>query len=162
MQKHYLPTRLSSLFCYPCSLRSLLSAYLRLRHLLLGMQLHVRIDQQSHHFRQYLSSYPANVKKLGIDGNVASQYSVCLQGQDGDIVSKLSGSQNRNYLKNLQYVMENVTSFNGGALSNQINSSYVPLQQSLSNYASANTIDIADPASINELKFISNASNFNC
>jgi hypothetical protein len=126
------------------------------------MQLHVRIDQQPHHFRQYFSFYPANVKKLGIDGNVASQYSVCLQGQDGDILSKLSGSQNRNYLNNLQYVMENVTSFNGGALSNQINASYVPLQQSLSNYASANTIDIADSASIDELKFISNAANFDC
>jgi hypothetical protein len=73
---------------------------------------------------------------------------VCLRGQDGDILTKLSGYQNRNYLNTLQYVMTNITNFNATVISRQINNAYTPLQQSLNNYASANTIDIVDSASV--------------
>jgi hypothetical protein len=87
---------------------------------------------------------------------------VCLKGQGGDILGKLSGAQSRNYLKTLQYVMTNITSFNGGSLNAQINSAYAPLQQSLANYASASTTDVSDPAAIQELRYVATASNFNC
>lgn len=100
--------------------------------------------------------------KLGIDSTVASQYSVCLKGQSGDILGKMSGAQNRNYLSALQYVMGNITSFNATSLNSRINSAYAPLQTTLANYASAATTDLSDPAAIQELKYVSTPSNFNC
>lgn len=108
------------------------------------------------------TTFVTNMKKLGISETTAQQYSVCLSGQSGDIISQLSGQQNRNYLYSLQYVMTNITSFNGSYLTNLINTTYQPLPNTLSPYANARTIDITDSSSITELKYVSLASNFNC
>ncbi len=94
------------------------------------------------------SFYLANSNKIGISTNVATQYSVCLDGQSGDILSQLSGQQNKNYLDSLRYVMNNITSLNIADLSNKISSSYSPLSASVPNYANSKTLDINDAASI--------------
>lgn len=64
---------------------------------------------------------------IGISSTVAQQISVCLQGQSGDIVSEISGQQDKSYLDLLAYAMDNITTFNGSDLSASIASNYAPL-----------------------------------
>ena len=58
--------------------------------------------------------------------------------------------------------MTNITSFNGSYLTNIINTSYQPLPTKLAQYANAQTLDITYSSSINELKYVSTSTNFNC
>ena len=61
---------------------------------------------------------------LGISSTAALQFSVCLQGQSGDIVSEISGQQDKSYLDLLAHSMDNITIFNGSDLSATIATNY--------------------------------------
>lgn len=58
--------------------------------------------------------------------------------------------------------MTNITSFNGGYLSNSINSGYSKLNTTLPNYLNSNTIDITDSNSIDSLNYIADSKNYVC
>ncbi len=102
------------------------------------------------------------MQKMGVDAVVAQQFSVCLPGASGEIVTELSGEQNRAYLTLLQNVVSNLTAFDGVGLSLAINRSYLPLETNVPNYAAANTLDVNDAASVAALKRVSDASQYNC
>ena len=102
------------------------------------------------------------MKKIGVSSTVASQYSSCLLGQSGDILSKISGQQNKAYLDLMKNAMNNASTFNGPSYSTTLNKSYSPIPPTINNYGNALLLDITDSSSIGILNRISNASNYDC
>ena len=79
---------------------------------------------------------------------MANQYSVCLLGQSGDIISKISGQQNKAHLDLLKHAMNNASFFDGAHYSNIINKSYSTIPPIINNYGNILLLDINDTSSI--------------
>ena len=85
---------------------------------------------------------------MGVSSTVADQYSVCLLGQSGDILTKISGQQNKAYLDILKHAMNNATTFDGPSFSTTINNSYSNIPPISNNYGNALLLDINDSPSL--------------
>jgi hypothetical protein len=99
---------------------------------------------------------------MGMTGSAAYAISVCLKGQSGDIIQAMSNQQNSNSLALMAATINSLTAFNGNSLSSNISTAYNSLQTNLQAYSQSNTLDISDSAAINDLLYISSASNYNC
>ena len=95
-----------------------------------------------------------------MDTTVAKQFSVCLPGQNGDLISSVSSTQNGAYLSTLSSTMNSIDAFDAQAMSTSINKGYEPLKLQLAGYASSSILDVNDAGAISDLKYVSNPINY--
>ena len=115
------------------------------------------------YFENTISSptqFTKSFQRLGTDSTVASQFSVCLNGQSGNLVNSVSGSQNSAFLTNMQSTVAGILNFNGLDMSNSINKGYEPLKVQLASYSQSQTLDLSNTRAINDLKYVSNSQNY--
>jgi hypothetical protein len=140
---------LAALFCFGCGI-------------LLGFT--SALSYSGCHYLDHALSDPAaltsSFQKLGTDPQAASQLSVCLLGQSGDIIGSVSGTASSAFVGNLSSAMNSIVGFNGTQLVSTVDLSYQPLQLQVAAYSQSQVLDIVDQSAIDELKFVSNPGNY--